>query len=122
MPTLRWLGFSRVTSLPPTRMAPEVGSSKPATILRTVVFPQPDGPRKETNSPGAASRLKSCTTVFWPKDFLTCWIERKGSAMLFAFFGSAGLVRRSRRKAREQLYDGHAGPGDGECNDGERCR
>src|SRR5919197_1908106 len=83
MPTLRWFGFSRVTSLPPTRMAPEVGSSKPATILSTVVLPQPDGPRNETNSPGAASRLKSCTTVFWPKDFLTCWIERKGSAMVF---------------------------------------
>ena len=53
MPMLRWLGFSRVTSLPPMTMLPAVGSSKPATMRSTVVLPQPDGPRKETNSPGA---------------------------------------------------------------------
>ena len=32
-------------------MLPAVGSSKPATMRSTVVLPQPDGPRKETNSP-----------------------------------------------------------------------
>ena len=51
MPILRWLGFSLVMSLPPTTMLPAVGSSKPATMRSTVVLPQPDGPRKETNSP-----------------------------------------------------------------------
>ena len=51
MPMLRWFGFSRVMSLPPMTMLPEVGSSKPATMRSTVVLPQPDGPRKETNSP-----------------------------------------------------------------------
>ena len=53
MPILRWLGFSLVTSLLPMTMLPAVGSSKPATMRSTVVLPQPDGPRKETNSPGA---------------------------------------------------------------------
>ena len=53
MPMLRWFGFSRVTSLPPMTMLPEVGSSKPATMRSTVVLPQPEGPRKETNSPRA---------------------------------------------------------------------
>ena len=60
MPTLRWLGFSRVMSLPATTILPAVGSSKPATMRSTVVLPQPDGPRNETNSPGSTSRLKSC--------------------------------------------------------------
>ena len=90
MPTLRWLGFSRVMSLPPTTILPEVGSSKPATMRSTVVLPQPDGPRKETNSPAPTSRLKSWTTVVGPKDLRTCWIERKGSAMAFGFLSSGG--------------------------------
>src|SRR5215203_3801024 len=85
MPTLRWLGFSLVMSLPPTTIVPALGSSKPATMRNTVVLPQPDGPRKETNSPRSTSRLKSSTTVVAPKDFRTCWMERKGSAMAFSF-------------------------------------
>jgi hypothetical protein len=60
---------------------PAVGSSKPATILSTVVFPHPEGPRKETNSPAPTSRLKSSTTVVAPKDLRTFWMERKVSAM-----------------------------------------
>ncbi len=70
MPILRWLGFSRVMSLPSTTIVPAVGSSKPATMRSTVVLPQPEGPRKETNSPCSTSRLKSWTTVVAPKDFL----------------------------------------------------
>ena len=85
MPTLRWLGFSRVMSLPATTILPADGSSKPATMRSTVVLPQPDGPRNETNSPGSTSRLKSWTTVLAPKDFRTCWMERNGSAMAFSF-------------------------------------
>ncbi len=33
------------------RIAPAVGTSKPATMRSVVVLPQPDGPRNETNSP-----------------------------------------------------------------------
>src|SRR4051794_31411330 len=110
MPTLRWLGLRCVTSRPPTTIVPEVGSSKPATMRSTVVLPQPDGPRKEMNSPVATSRLKSCTTVVWPKDLRTCWILRKWSAMVLVL--SAG-IRRFRREAGQDLDDRHASPGDG---------
>ena len=34
-------------------MRPPVGSTRPATMRRIVVLPQPDGPSSETNSPSA---------------------------------------------------------------------
>ena len=66
MPMWRWLGRSGTTSRPSMRIVPRVGVSKPATMRSVVVLPQPDGPRKETNSPGATRRLKSRTTWFVP--------------------------------------------------------
>src|SRR5690606_26748096 len=65
-----------------------------------VVLPQPDGPRKEMNSPGATSRLKSSTTVTAPKALLTFLIERNVSAMdqalwLFQRVGARGAKRAS---------------------------
>ena len=66
MPTLRWLGLRPVTSRPSMRIAPVLGTSKPATILSVVVLPQPEGPRKETNSPRAIDRSKLRTTVLAP--------------------------------------------------------
>ncbi len=66
MPTLRWLGRRRVMSLPSIRIAPAVGTSKPATMRSVVVLPQPEGPRNEMNSPRSTSRSNLCTTVCWP--------------------------------------------------------
>src|SRR5438045_9471493 len=40
---------------------PVVGLSKPATMLRSVLFPQPDGPTIATNSPAAIARLIGCS-------------------------------------------------------------
>ena len=40
---------------------------KPAIIRSVVVLPQPEGPRSETNSPGASDREKSLTAVERPK-------------------------------------------------------
>ena len=66
MPMLRWLGLRLTTSRPSMRMEPVVGVSKPATMRSVVVLPQPEGPRKETNSPFSTSRLKSRTTWVAP--------------------------------------------------------
>ena len=41
MPTLRWFGRRPVTSRPSMRIAPAVGISKPATMRKVVVLPQP---------------------------------------------------------------------------------
>src|SRR6187402_525102 len=108
-------------SISPTTILPALGSSKPATMRSTVVLPQPDGPRKETNSPRSTSRLKSSTTVVAPKDFRTCCMERNGSAMEL-FFRSVRAVRRFRREAGQDLDQRHAPPGDGEGDDGEGRR
>ena len=40
-----------VTSSPPSRIRPDVGSSSPAIIRNVVVLPQPDGPSRQKNSP-----------------------------------------------------------------------
>src|SRR6201989_951146 len=50
MLTSRWLGGTPTTSLPYRRICPSVGSSKPPIMRSVVVFPQPDGPSRETNS------------------------------------------------------------------------
>ena len=51
MPSPRLAGFTARRSRPSSRIAPPVGSTKPAIICRVVVLPQPDGPSSETNSP-----------------------------------------------------------------------
>ena len=47
----RSLGGRSLTTCPSIRTSPEVIDSRPAIIRSAVVFPQPDGPTKTTNSP-----------------------------------------------------------------------
>ncbi len=55
-----------VTLRPLIRISPLVTSSKPASIIRQVVLPEPEGPSRVMNSPLATLRLKSLTTsVLW---------------------------------------------------------
>ncbi len=51
MPKSRWFGGSAEMSRPAWRMRPEVWMSSPAIARSSVVLPQPEGPRKQTNSP-----------------------------------------------------------------------
>src|SRR3990172_8051418 len=46
---------------PQTSMAPALGVRRPARRNSTVVFPHPDGPITETNSPGRTERVKFVT-------------------------------------------------------------
>ena len=46
-----WLGGTPFIERPLMRMSPEVGSTKPAMALSSVVLPQPLGPRRAMNSP-----------------------------------------------------------------------
>ena len=48
-----------VTSRSSSRMAPLSGNSKPPIIRRSVVLPQPLGPRTQTNSPSSTSKDRS---------------------------------------------------------------
>src|SRR4029450_2017493 len=56
---------------PSISMVPSLGARKPAIILSVVVLPQPEGPRRETNSPGCSSRSKASTAVTPPKRRVT---------------------------------------------------
>ncbi len=40
-------------------MVPALGWSSPATRFNSVLLPQPDAPRRQTNSPGATVRVMS---------------------------------------------------------------
>ena len=53
--TLRLCGGSRSTRSPRIQISPSVGATKPPIRLSVVVFPQPDGPRRQKNSPSAIS-------------------------------------------------------------------
>ncbi len=64
------VGVERVVE--PTRITPSSGAMKPAIRRRSVVFPQPLGPSRVTNSWSPISRLRSLTAVTPPKRFVTC--------------------------------------------------
>src|SRR6266852_6531069 len=49
-------GSGRLTGCPRNSTSPRVGPSKPATMLRSVDLPQPDGPRTAANSLGSILR------------------------------------------------------------------
>src|SRR5436190_12819628 len=79
MATSRSFGDRSVTVRSPIEISPAVTSSSPATNLRTVDFPHPDGPTSTMNSPSAISRESSSTaTTSAPKTLVT------PSRMIFA--------------------------------------
>ena len=47
------------TRLPRRTTSPPLGRSRPATHLRSVVLPQPDGPTTQTNSPSSTENETS---------------------------------------------------------------
>ena len=56
-------GSMSLTDCPSTRMVPSVISSRPATMRRAVVLPQPDGPTSTMSSPSAMDRSSDRTAV-----------------------------------------------------------
>ncbi len=53
------LGDGPVILSPSKSSSPDCGTSSPAMSLSSVVFPQPDAPIMETNSPFSTERLTS---------------------------------------------------------------
>src|SRR5260370_26559680 len=83
---------------------PEVGSSRPAIIRRVVVLPQPDGPRRQKNSPLATVKLESSTATKSPKAL--CRFSTRISAMAPASireFGDEGEHHGSREDGDERI-------------------
>src|SRR5262245_34065713 len=69
-------------------MRPAVCASRPATILSSVVLPQPEGPSRQTNSPWATERLTSPSATKGPKCLAT---PSTLSALLGFCFGVIAL-------------------------------
>ncbi len=60
-------GSARVTSSPPSRIRPAVGSISRLISRSVVVFPQPDGPSSTTISPSRTPSVRSSTAgASWP--------------------------------------------------------
>ena len=61
-------GGMPTTFLPPMRTSPSVGSSRPAMMLSKVDLPQPEGPTRMRNSPGATwmSTRRRTSTLLSP--------------------------------------------------------
>ncbi len=78
--TSRLYGGTFDTSLPARRIDPDVGSSNPAIMRSVVVFPHPDGPSMEKNSPSMMSKCASSTATYEPK----CFVTRSRLMMAFA--------------------------------------
>src|SRR6266511_1785362 len=64
----RSFGGRSFTTWPSIFTVPAVTVSRPATMRSAVVFPQPDGPTKTTNSPSPTSRSKS-VNAFVPSGY-----------------------------------------------------
>ena len=68
--TLRCSGASvrpgEDTTRSPSTTSPAVGSMKPATRRSAVVFPQPEGPRRQTSCPSWISRETPSSAVWSP--------------------------------------------------------
>ena len=61
---------------------PEVGCSIPISIRRIVVFPHPEGPSRERNSPRITSKEMSSRTVLFLNFLLMCSARMIASAIL----------------------------------------
>src|SRR4051794_5476872 len=82
MPKSRAAGGRFDTSRPPISIMPELCGSRPAIARSSVVFPQPEGPRKHTNSLFATSRSISLSAVNAPNRFSRLRMRRKDAALL----------------------------------------
>src|SRR5918995_457946 len=77
----RSLGDRVLTTRSPIFMVPEVMSSRPATMRRAVLLPQPDGPTRTRNSPCLMSRSRSWTA--WnPFSYCLLTLSSTTSAMV----------------------------------------
>src|SRR5262245_18649339 len=73
----RSIGGNSLTTRSPIRTSPDVIDSRPATMRRVVVLPQPDGPTKTTNSLSSIWRFTSLTACTSPnflfRFLMTTW-------------------------------------------------
>src|SRR5271163_2083258 len=67
----RAFGGRLFTTRPPIAISPPVMFSSPASIRRSVVLPQPEGPTRTANSASSISTFTPCNTSSRPNDLRT---------------------------------------------------
>src|SRR5437763_3303713 len=83
MPIGRLLAARCVIFSPSSRILPSLGVSKPATIRKIVVLPQPLGPSSVRNSPCSTARLTWSTAVNRPKLLVISFSSRNATLSSF---------------------------------------
>src|SRR5437763_168550 len=86
-----------VTSSPPRKICPRVGSSRPAIMRSVVVLPQPEGPSRQKNSPSFTVKVESFTATKSANDL--CRFSTRISA----------IASSSARELRDDREQGDAG-------------
>src|SRR5215216_4266561 len=81
--------MARPRSRPSMRISPSLISRRPASTLRRVVLPQPEGPRRTRNSPSSTLRSRFSRTVTAPY-LLTIWRNSTVDIVASALEGSRG--------------------------------
>src|SRR5690349_21371633 len=113
MPILRRRAGSLVTSREPMRTVPESGATYPAAMLRSVVFPEPLGPRSVRNSPGSTARSVGRSAATAPKLFATAR-NSSGSAAPLSMLEPAGAAapQQQHEKEKRERHGEEQGRGD----------
>ena len=95
-------GLSAVTSSPPSRMRPAVGSISFSTVLPTVDLPQPDSPTRPSVSPLAIAKLTPSTALTSPTRRCSRppWIGKCFTSSSTSQDGRCSLMARSPARAR----------------------
>src|SRR5882762_7566566 len=88
-------------SRPRISMRPELGASKPVSILMVVDFPAPLGPRNPKNCPGATRRFTSRTATNSPKRRVSPSVAMAGTSMKCFDSSTAGTLVSPADRARE---------------------
>src|SRR5690242_17654165 len=100
------------TSMPSTCASPPLSGSKPVSILMTVVFPLPLGPRNPKISPFSTRKLTSLTAVKLPKRRTRCsaemaispWVWEETAMGLFPRF-QFHVCGHARKDAASRIVD-----------------
>src|SRR5438093_498615 len=106
---LRSFGSRSLTTRSPMRISPSEGDSRPAMHRRVVVFPQPEGPRRTTNSLSWTSKSRFSTATVPSNSFRRPRIStlamawRQSPASVIEFHGRP--VARADHRDAERRHD-----------------
>src|SRR5437762_2546914 len=113
---LRSFGSRSLTTRSPMRISPSEGDSRPAMHRRVVVFPQPEGPRRTTNSLSWTSKSRFSTATVPSNSFrrpristlAMAWRQSPASVIEFHRRPVAGstALRRVREIAQDPSVEG----------------